>query len=153
MKKNFGILPTGEETFLYTITGGGLTATVSDYGATLVNLLVPDKDGNIADVVLGYDDCNGYRASNGAFLGAIVGRNANRLKDACFVLNGKTWTLPQNNNGNNLHSGPDCFHLRMWKVLSHTADSVKLELKSPHGDQGFCISYTMPCAIGIPYST
>ena len=137
MKKNFGILPTGEETFLYTISAGGITATVSDYGATLVNLFVPDKNGVVADVVLGYDDCNGYRTANGAFLGAIVGRNANRLKDACFVLNNKTWTLSPNDNGNNLHSGPDCFHLRMWKVLSHTADSIRLELHSPHGDQGF----------------
>ena len=75
MKEKFGILPTGEETSLYTISCGGLTAKISDYGATLVNLFVPDKDGVVADVVLGYDDCNGYRASNGAFLGATVGRN------------------------------------------------------------------------------
>ena len=137
MKKNFGILPTGEEAFLYTITAGGLTASVTDYGAALVSLLVPDKDGNVADVVLGYDDCNGYRTANGAFLGATVGRNANRLKDASFVLNGKTWSLPANEGCNNLHSGPDSFNIRLWKAVAHTEDSVKLELKSPHGDQGF----------------
>ena len=137
MKKNFGILPTGEETFLYTISAGSITATVSDYGATLVNLFVPDKNGVVADVVLGYDDSNGYRTANGAFLGATVGRNANRLKDACFVLNNKTWSLTPNEGNNNLHSGPDNFHLRMWKVLSHTENSVQLELNSPHGDQGF----------------
>ena len=88
MKKTFGILPTGEEAFLYTISCGKLTATVSDYGATLVNLYVPDAKGEIADVVLGYDDCNGYRTANGACLGATVGRNANRVKNACFVLDG-----------------------------------------------------------------
>ena len=137
MKEKFGILPTGEETSLYTISCGGLTAAVSDYGATLVKLLVPDRNGVLADVVLGYDDCNGYRTANGAFLGATVGRNANRLKNACFVLNNKTWTLTPNDGNNNLHSGPDSFNLRMWKVLSHNADSITLELNSPHGDQGF----------------
>ena len=86
MKKNFGILPTGEETYLYTISAGGITATVTDYGANLVNLYVPDRNGVIADVVLGYDDCNGYRTANGAFLGAIVGRNANRIAGASFMM-------------------------------------------------------------------
>ena len=137
MKEKFGILPTGEETFLYTISCGGLTAAVSDYGATLVKLLVPDRNGVLADVVLGYDDCNGYRTSNGAFLGATVGRNANRLKDACFVLGNKTWSLPPNEGSNNLHSGPDSFNLRLWKVVSHTDTAISLELNSPHGDQGF----------------
>ena len=137
MKQSFGILPTGEETFLYTITGGGITATVTDYGANLVNVLVPDQQGNVADVVLGYDDCNGYRTGNGAFLGAPVGRNANRIKGAGFTLNGQEYKLAVNNHSNNLHSGPNNYHLRMWKVLSHTGDAITLELLSPHGDQGF----------------
>ena len=137
MKENFGILPTGEEASLYTIRGGQITATVTDYGATLVNLLVPDKNGTPADVVLGFDDANGYRTGNGGFLGATVGRNANRMKGSAFVLDNKTWSLTPNENQNNLHSGPDCFHLRMWKLISHTTDAVTLELFSPHGDQGF----------------
>ena len=137
MKEKFGILPTGEEASLYTISCGKLTAAVTDYGAALVKLLVPDRSGIVADVVLGYDDCNGYRTANGAFLGAIVGRNANRMKNSCFVLGGKTWSLTPNENGNNLHSGPDCYNTRLWKVLAHTADTIKLELESPHGDQGF----------------
>lgn len=65
MKKSFGTLPSGEETFLYTISCGKLSAGVTDYGATLVSLLVPDRDGVLADVVLGYDDCEGYRTGNG----------------------------------------------------------------------------------------
>ena len=60
MKKFFGKLPSGEETFLYTISRNGITATVTDFGATLVNVFVPDADGNIADVALGYDDADGY---------------------------------------------------------------------------------------------
>ena len=137
MKENFGILPTGETATLYTIACGGLTAAVTDYGATLVKLMVPDKNGKLGDVVLGFDDVNGYRTGNGGFLGATVGRNANRMKGAAFVLGGKTWSLTPNENGNNLHSGPDCWHLRMWKLVSHTQDAVTLELFSPHGDQGF----------------
>ena len=137
MKENFGILPTGETATLYTIACGGLTAAVTDYGATLVKLMVPDKNGKLEDVVLGFDDVNGYRTGNGGFLGATVGRNANRMKGAAFVLGNKTWSLTPNENGNNLHSGPDCWHLRMWKLVSHTQDAVTLELFSPHGDQGF----------------
>lgn len=137
MKKSFGTLPSGEATFLYTISCGKLSAAVTDYGATLVSLLVPDRDGVTADVVLGYDDCNGYRTGNGACLGATVGRNANRLKGASFDLNGKTYHMSQNEGGNNLHSGPDFFFHRLWKPVSHTENAVTLELSSPNGDQGF----------------
>lgn len=148
MREFFGTLPSGETASLYTISCGRLSAAVSDYGATLVRLLVPGQDGTLADVVLGYDDCNGYREGD-ACLGATVGRNANRLKDACFVLNGRTYALTPNENGNNLHSGPDFFSKRMWQVLSHTENALVLELNSPSGDQGFPgnarirVSYTL----------
>ena len=137
MKETFGILPSGEAASLYTITCGGLTACVTDYGANLVRLFVPDKNGQVADVVLGYDDCNGYRVTHGAALGATVGRNANRLKDASFVLNGKTYQIPRNEGTKNLHSGPDFFFQRMWKAVEVTKTAVTLELNSPDGDQGF----------------
>ena len=136
MKKSFGTLPTGEQASLYTISCGAITATVTDYGAHLVSLMVPDARGILADVVLGYDDANGYRTGK-AFLGAIVGRNANRLAGAAFQLNGKAYQLPANENGNNLHSGPDCFHLRMWNVVFHNENAITLTLSSPDGDQGF----------------
>ena len=109
-------------------------------------------------MVLGYDDCNGYREGD-ACLGATVGRNANRLKDACFVLNGRTYALTPNENGNNLHSGPEFFSKRMWQVLSHTENALVLELNSPSGDQGFPgnarirVSYTLePGALRIAYN-
>ena len=136
MKKTFGILPSGESASLYTISCGGLIAAVCDYGATLVNLLVPDRSGTLADVVLGYDDCNGYRLGS-ACLGATVGRNANRLKNATFALSGKAYALTPNEGKNNLHSGPDSYYKRMWQVTAHTETAVTLELHSPHGDQGF----------------
>ena len=137
MKETFGILPSGENATLYTISCGALTAAVTDYGAALVKLLVPDRDGNLADVVLGYDDCNGYRTANGAALGATVGRNANRLQGAAFELNGRTYHLPANEGKNNLHSGPDFYFQRLWQLVSHTENAVTLELHSPNGDQGF----------------
>ena len=136
MKKTFGILPTGEEAFLYTISCGKLTAAVTDYGATLVSLLVPDAQGSVADVVLGYDSFEGYRDGD-AFLGATVGRNANRIAGSAFPLNDMTIRLKANEGPNNLHSGPNCFHTRMWSVLYHQDNAIALELNSPAGDQGF----------------
>ena len=137
MKEIFGILPDGRTASLYTISKGGLTAAVTDYGAALVRLLVPDAAGTVADVVLGYDDANGYRTANGAALGATVGRNANRLKESSFCLNGRMWQLTPNEGANNLHSGPDFYFQRLWQCIHHGEDSVTLELFSSHGDQGF----------------
>ena len=136
MKETFGILPSGENTSIYTISCGGLTAAVTDYGAALVKLLVPDRDGVLADVVLGYDDCNGYRTGT-CFLGATVGRSANRIQGSSFSIGEKIFTMTPNEGANNLHSGPDFYHNRMWKVLSHDEDAITLELRSPNGDQGF----------------
>ena len=135
MKRSFGILPSGEEATLYTISCGDLTATVTDYGATLVSLWVPDSKGELADVVLGCDDANAYTGGT-AFLGATVGRNANRVKGAAFQLNGKTVRMTPNEGSNNLHSGPDCYHTRMWQVVSCTERAITLQLNSPSGDQG-----------------
>lgn len=137
MKRSFGHLATGEEAFLYTISCGALTATVTDFGAHLVSLLVPNRDGILDDVVLGFDDAEGYRTGNGGFLGAIVGRNANRIAGSSFMLGDTRVRLTPNEGPNNLHSGPHNFHLRFWKVERHTEDSITLRLDSPRGDQGF----------------
>lgn len=137
MKKNFGTLPCGTEATLYTISCGKLCATVTDYGANLVSLFVPDRFGNVADVVLGYDDCNGYRTANGACLGATVGRNANRIGSSSFPWDDMMVRMTPNEGKNNLHSGPDYFFQRMWTVVTHTESAITLELLSPSGDQGF----------------
>ena len=137
MNKSFGILPDGTQATLYTITGGGLTATVTDFGAHLVSVMVPDKAGNISDVVLGYDDANGYLTGNGAYLGATVGRNANRIKDSSFLINDVRIRLTPNEGNNCLHSGPNGFHLRMWELVRQKDNLVTLHLVSPQGDQGF----------------
>ena len=136
MKTFFGKTPRGEDAYLYTLSNGPLTAVVSDFGATLVKLLVPDTRGNIADVVLGFDSPVQYAASD-TYFGATVGRNANRVKNACFILNNKTYSLSPNDGRNNLHSGPDGFDRRIWHVVAHAPNRITLTLHSPHGDQGF----------------
>ena len=137
MKENFGTLPCGIQASLYTISCGKLRAAVTDYGANLVNLFVPDRHGNVADIVLGYDDCNGYRTANGACLGATVGRNANRIGGSSFPWDDMMVRMIPNEGKNNLHSGPDYFFQRMWTLVQHTENAVTLELISPAGDQGF----------------
>ena len=101
-----------------------------------MELWVPDAAGNLADVVLGYDNAEGYE-QNGGFLGATVGRNANRIGGARFPLDGKTCVLTPNEGKNNLHSGPAPYNVRLWTVLDHEQDAVTLSLLSPDMDQGF----------------
>ena len=136
MEMKFGNLHSGEAASLYTIQNGGITAKITDLGATLVELWVPDAAGNLADVVLGYDNAEGYE-QNGGFLGATVGRNANRIGGARFPLDGKTCVLTPNEGKNNLHSGPAPYNVRLWTVLDHEQDAVTLSLLSPDMDQGF----------------
>lgn len=137
-KTGFGKVKSGEETYLYTFeNGNGMKMAVTDYGAGLVSVIVKDKDGTERDVVLGYDSAAGYEADDGLFLGAIVGRNANRIGGASLKINGKEYPLAKNNNNNNLHSGPDFFMKRMWRVDKLMEDGIKLSLFSPHMDQGY----------------
>ena len=137
MTETFGKTSAGWETTLYTLENkNGMQIAVSDYGATLVKVLVPDREGKLVDVVLGYDDAAGYEAGD-KFFGAIVGRVANRIGGASFELNGRTFQLDKNDNGNNLHSGMDFFSKRMWRVEEYGKDHIVLSLHSPDGDQGY----------------
>ena len=131
MEKTFGKLADGREARLYTISCGRIVSEITNYGASLVSLTV---DG--VDVCLGCDDVSGYER-NGAYLGAVVGRNANRMSGASFLLNGEKVQLPANEGNNNLHSGPESWGWRLWEVKSHTENSLTLGIFSPDGDQGF----------------
>ena len=123
---------------LYTFENkNGMIMEVSDFGATLYSLIVPDIDGNPCDVVLGYDSPEGYMGPSGTGFGATIGRNGNRIGKAQFTLNGKTYKLDKNNNGNNLHSGLAYYHYRMWTVIETTESSITFSLHSPDGDQGY----------------
>ena len=136
MIKPFGTLPDGTDVALYTIEGFGIKAELCPLGATLVRLWTPDKNGHYDDIVLGYKDATAYKA-DWMNIGATVGRCANRIRGGIFDLGGTTYTLAQNNLGNNLHSGPDFYSHRIWEVKNHTDTAITFYLESPHGDQGF----------------
>lgn len=135
--ETFGSTSKNEEAVLYTLTNeNGMSASITNYGAALVKLNVPDKEGNLRDVVLGYDDVTGYE-KGGASFGALVGRNANRIGGAVITIQDKTYELEKNDNGNNLHSGTNYYNKRIWNVGEKTDSKIEFVLHSPDGDQGY----------------
>uniref|UniRef100_UPI00405768C7 aldose epimerase family protein n=1 Tax=Agathobacter sp. TaxID=2021311 RepID=UPI00405768C7 len=137
-QRSFGKNTKGEAAALYTFENkNGMIMEVSDFGATLYALWVPDKEGTLRDVVLGYDDPIGYEGPSGTFFGATVGRNANRIGKGIFTLNGKEYHLDKNNGNNNLHSGLDFYSFRIWEVKETAENSITFTLHSPDGDQGY----------------
>ncbi len=151
MKKEvFGTLKDGTSISLYTLRNArGMEAKVTDLGATLVSLFVPDRDGVMRDVVLGYETPQDY-VDNTCYFGTVIGRSGNRIDKGRFEINGKTYQLAINDNENNLHSGPDGYDKRKWEVASADCDScIEFCLNSPDGDQGFpgncriTVSYTL----------
>lgn len=137
MTHSFGMTSKGEEARLFTIQNGkGMEIKVSDYGAALVQVRVPDKEGRLLDVVLGYDEVQGYEAGN-AFFGATIGRVANRIGNGEFQLGGRTYELTRNDGQNTLHGGRDFYNKRIWKTGKTGEDHVEFLLDSPSGDQGF----------------
>ena len=137
MTHSFGMTSKGEEARLFTIQNDkGMEIKVSDYGATLVQVRVPDKEGRLLDVVLGYDDVQGYEAGN-AFFGATIGRVANRIGNGEFRLGGRTYELTRNDGQNTLHGGRDFYNKRIWKTGETQEDHVEFLMVSPSGDQGF----------------
>lgn len=136
-KISFGKTIEGQEVYLFVLKTSKMELAVSDYGSTLVNLIVKDKAGMPVDIALGYDDVAGYESDAGSYLGCNVGRNANRIANAKFVLNGVEYTLDKNDGENNLHSGFAPYSKRVWTVEAQTDSSITFGLESPHMDQGF----------------
>lgn len=136
VKKEFGKNSKGEQAYFYEITNeAGMKAIVTDFGATLHSLYVPDKDGQLRDVVWGYDTVQEYEIDNGPFFGATVGRIANRVGGAVVTINGVDYQMDVNERTNCLHSGPNCYHVRMWNA-EILENGVKFSILSPDGDQG-----------------
>lgn len=134
--KSFGKTKEGVETTLYTITNkNGLSVSVSDYGANIVNLVTPDKEGHMADIVLGFDDVSGYEV-NGCFFGAFIGRHGNRIGQAKFELNGKIYELEKNDGENNLHGGTPGYHQVMYDAEIRE-NAVTFTRVSPDMEQGY----------------
>ena len=137
--RSFGKTARGEEVTLYRIENSkGMAAEVIDYGANLVSLFVADREGKFDDVVLGYDSIEGY-LTNKCFFGSVIGRNANRISNAAFKINGVEYKLEKNEHGNNLHSSfENGYHKRMYKAeIGSDGNSLKLSIDSPDGDEGF----------------
>lgn len=134
---SFGTYPDGRAINLYTISNGkGMEAAVSNIGAALVRLLVPDREGIPADVVLGFDRGEDY-LDNGCFFGTVIGPNANRIAGASFCLEGNTYGLDANDGANNLHSHREKgWHKRLWEAECGE-DSVTFFLEDGDGSMGF----------------
>lgn len=137
-KSFFGKTKNGESVYSYTIKNGSSQATVMTYGATLISLKVPSNNG-LTDVVLGYDDIASYELNDG-YLGATVGRNANRVYNGEFTLFGTTYKLNINDKGvSNLHGGPTGFSYRVWNVLTENENDncVEFSYFSKNGEENF----------------
>ncbi len=137
----FGTTPDGQDVTLYTLTNiHGLRAGIIEYGAILVSLEVPDREGKMADVVLGFDDLDSYVRRNPLF-GAVVGRYANRIAGARFMLDGAEYRITANAGKNHIHGGGDRrFDKVVWKGTPYQADAevgVRLTHVSPDGEEGF----------------
>jgi aldose 1-epimerase len=136
----FGKLPDGTPVEIYTLSDSAYEARISTYGGIIVSLKAPDRNGKSADVVLGFDDVDGYVANfNGpsnAFFGAIIGRYANRIAHGSFALDGQKYSMPKNNGENTLHGGPHGFNNVVWKAKP-VANGVELSYLSRDGEAGF----------------
>ncbi|TKY73409.1 Aldose 1-epimerase [Spatholobus suberectus] len=121
----------------YQLKRGNMELNLTNYGATIVSVIVPDKHGNLADITLGYDDIQQYE-NDTVYFGALIGRVANRIGHARFTLDGHTYKLPANDHGNTLHGGTIRFSDVIWTVESHKEDSyITFTYDSHDNEQGF----------------
>ena len=140
-KVDFGKTPDGKAVEIYTLRNAkGAEAKIMTYGGIVQSLKVPDRNGKLEDVVLGYDDLAGYIKET-PYFGALIGRYGNRIGGAKFSLEGKTYTLAGNNHGNSLHGGKKGFDKVVWQVAEAEVEEHGPELEltylSPDGEEGF----------------
>lgn len=138
-KIRWGALPSGEEIDLYTLKNAhGIEIAVTNYGGRIVSLKTPDRAGRFADIVLGFDDLESYLNKN-PYFGALVGRYANRIANAQFKLDGKTYELARNNGENALHGGWKGFDKVVWRAepLAGGNPSLRLHYVSVDGEEGY----------------
>ncbi len=134
-------MPNGDTAYIITLeNSAGFRVQVTNYGAKLVSILVPDRNGNRDNVILGYKNLEHYLGGH-PYLGATVGRVANRIANASFQLNGETINLSKNHGNNHLHGGEVGFESLLWEIKDVNEDidepSVSMLLNSPDGDQGY----------------
>ena len=130
----------GKATDLYLLTNKtGIEVYVTNFGAIIPAILVPDRDGNMEDIVLGFDNVRRYTQEGDPSFGCVVGRYANRIGDGKFELDGKEYNLVINetSNNNQLHGGPKGISEHVWETVEVTDNSILLKLESPDGDMGY----------------
>jgi aldose 1-epimerase len=135
-KDPFGTTTDGKPVEVYTVSNAGLTVKITTFGARVVSIEAPDRNGKKADVVLGYDSVAGYEADKSTYFGAIVGRYGNRIAKGTFSIDGNTYHIPLNDKTNALHGGPGGFSTKVW-TARELMDGVEMTLVSPDGDMGF----------------
>ncbi|WP_455786596.1 aldose epimerase family protein [Parabacteroides goldsteinii] len=159
MKSDFVSEVEGKPTALYVLKNkNGAEACITNYGGRLVSVMVPDKNGKMTDVVLGYDNIGQYVQSDGNY-GALIGRYGNRINQGKFTLDDIEYTLPQNNGAHCLHGGPQGYHARMWDAKQLNDQALELTYLSKDGEAGFPgnldikVTYTLTDdnAVGIKY--
>ncbi|MGY1623087.1 aldose epimerase family protein [Geodermatophilus sp. SYSU D00965] len=136
----FGTAPDGTQVERWTLANGDVTLRVLTWGGVIQSLEVPDADGEVENVVLGFPDLAGYVEDTDPYFGSLIGRYGNRIAGGTFTLDGTVHQLPQNDGPNTLHGGPDGFDDRVWEATDVGDDEVaalQLELVSEDGDQGF----------------
>ena len=141
----FGKTNAGTEVQLFTLTNvNGVKATITNFGGTLTSLLVPDKNGKMGDVILGFDNVSGYQSheflKSGPYFGALIGRYGNRIRGGKFTLDGKKYTLATNNGANTLHGGKVGFDKVVWQAepgSSAEGQNLKLTYVSKDGEEGY----------------
>ncbi|MCG2587220.1 aldose epimerase family protein [Rhodohalobacter sulfatireducens] len=136
--EEFGTMDDGRSVELFTLTNeNGMKVSITNYGGIVTSIRVPDNDGNIEDVVLGFDDLEKYKAGH-PFFGAIAGRYANRIANGQFELNGEVYELARNNGENHLHGGNEGFDKKLWDAeVNEDENSVTLSYLSPDGEEGY----------------
>lgn len=158
---DFEDLIEGKAVALYKLQNkNGLEATFTNYGQRLVSLMVPDRDGNMEDIVLGYPSLEGYKIGNGGYFGAIIGRYGNRIAKGKFTIEGTEYNLAKNNNGNHLHGGNKGFESVVWDVDSVSQNYIRFKRISPDMEEGYpgnlsvSVEYTLTDAneLKIEYS-
>lgn len=138
--QQFGTTPAGQPVELYRLTNThGLVAEIMTYGATLLGLHMPDRNGHMADVIVGFDRLEPFTQSH-PYFGSLVGRFCNRIAEGRFELDGKTYQLHCNQGRHHLHGGPEGFHRKVWQASAQAGpngSALTLSLHSPDGDEGF----------------
>ena len=132
-----GATPEGTPFHRWTLERAGTRLRLLTYGGVLQSVEVPDRNGNVADVVLGFPDAASYPESRGSYFGALVGRYANRIADGAFTLDGRAYRLARNDGPNHLHGGEEGFDRRVWDAEAADDHGVRLSRVSPDGEEGF----------------